>query len=96
VYWRRQLAIPACAFPTGGDHPTFFLTRFAGVLAIELPGNCAGGVDQAGASLPASPAFFKFAGARIFGMNAFAFLPMATIQFERHIALTRLWIRFAR
>jgi hypothetical protein len=45
-------------------------------------------VNQATASFPAAPTFFKFARAGIFRVAAFAFDSVTAIELERHTHLT--------
>src|SRR5208282_5722643 len=59
----------------------------AGLSAVELPAERAGQVDQARAFFPASPSLFKLAGAGVFGVGAFTFLAVASIEVEGHATL---------
>src|SRR3954465_7244638 len=59
---------------------------FARLLAVELPGERAGKMDQAAALLPSAPPLFKLAGKGILARPAFAFRAVPTLDLKRHTA----------
>lgn len=62
------------------DSFRFVAIGLAGLLSAEFPRECAGKVNEAGASCPPSSAFFKLARTEIFGVYAFAFDPVTSVQ----------------
>ena len=85
---RSDFVIPGAGlFPGLRDGARRFPITLSGVFASEFSVESARGEDEARTFLPALFPLLEFAGARLFRMAGFAFLPMPAIEIEGQASL---------